>query len=529
MLQAESSRDVSKRLQNNYAPDNMANGAPFYLPLGWRWVRFGSLLELIRGVSYSKSDVSEIMAGDYLPILRSHNIGNGINFEDLVYVHRRRIAPEQMLKRGDFLIALSSGSKALVGKAAYVVTDYMGAFGAFCGVIRLELSELAPLVGIYLSSRLYRDAIAARSRGIGINNLKTDSLMSLPFPLPPLSEQRRIVARVEQLMTLCDELEAKRTRREAARDRFSAAAIARMNAPDNEPTVFANHARFAIESLDVLTARPDQVKQLRETILNLAVRGKLVPQDPNNEPASELLRRLAAEKTKASGRNRKLPIIEERDQPFKCPLGWRWARMGDVFSIRTGFAFKSSTYTDNGTLVFRVTNFDRNGCFDLSDSVYFPTEKIDATLSNFLLHRGEIIMVMVGGTIGKTIIIDETVLPALLNQNMWRIRSFDAQMSNRFEYLLVKHSNQSTQGRTQSTHGHFAMSDYELRPIAVPPLAEQHRIVAKVDELTALCDRLEASLAAGVDARRHLLDTLIDEALRTANYENAQPLEVTAV
>jgi type I restriction enzyme, S subunit len=255
----------------------------------------------------------------------------------------------------------------------------------------------------------------------------------------------------------------------------------------NAERLFAHYERIA--------DAPDAIPRLRRFVLDLAVRGKLVPQDANDEPASELLKRIAAEKAKSSGRSGALPIIDEVDAPFKRPPGWIWARMGDVFSIRTGFAFKSSTYVDKGTLVFRVTNFDRHGCFDLSDSVYFPTEKIDAKLSNFLLQPGEIIMVMVGGTIGKTTTVDETILPALLNQNMWRIRSFGALMSNRFEYLLVKSMNQSIQGLTQSTHGHFAMSDYELQVIPLPPLAEQHRIAAKVDELMALCDRLEAARA----------------------------------
>ena len=107
-----------------------------------------------------------------------------------------------------------------------------------------------------------------------------------PFPLPPLAEQHRIVAKVDELMALCDRLEAARAEREATRDRLTAASLARLNAPD--PDTFRDDARFALDALPALTARPDQIKQLRQTILNLAVRGKLVPQDPNDEPASEL-------------------------------------------------------------------------------------------------------------------------------------------------------------------------------------------------------------------------------------------------
>ena len=141
------------------------------------------------------------------------------------------------------------------------------------------------------------------------------------------------------------------------------------------------------------------------------------------------------------------------------------------------------------------------------------------------MEPGEIIMVMVGGTIGKTTIVDESILPALLNQNMWRIRSFGGVMSSKFEYLLVKNINQSIQGLTQSTHGHFAMSDYEKRVFPLPPLAEQHRIVAKVDALMALCDRLEASLTATAATRRRLLDALLAEALAPVDAREMEAAE----
>src|SRR5262249_30183851 len=112
--------------------------------------------------------------------------------------------------------------------------------------------------------------------------------------IPPLAEQHRIVAKVDELLALCDRLEAARAECEATRDRLMAASLARLNAPD--PDTFRDDARFALDALPTLTARPDQTTQLRQTILNLAARGKLVPQDPNDEAASQLLKRIAAGK-----------------------------------------------------------------------------------------------------------------------------------------------------------------------------------------------------------------------------------------
>ena len=117
--------------------------------------------------------------------------------------------------------------------------------------------------------------------------LRTPDAIAAVFPLPPLAEQDRIVAKVDELMALCDKLETARAEQEGTRDQFAAASFARLNAPDPDPAIFAEHARVALKSLAVLTTRTDQIKDLREVILNLAVRGKLVPQQPFGELCDE--------------------------------------------------------------------------------------------------------------------------------------------------------------------------------------------------------------------------------------------------
>src|SRR5690606_5135719 len=124
--------------------------------------------------------------------------------------------------------------------------------------------------------------------------LNRESISNILIPLPPLAEQRRSVAKAEELRALLGRPEAARTPREATRDRLTAASLARLTAPETDPAEFPANARFALATLPALTTRPDQIKPLRQTILNLAVRGKLVDQDPTDEPASELLKRIAA-------------------------------------------------------------------------------------------------------------------------------------------------------------------------------------------------------------------------------------------
>ena len=159
-------------------------------------------------------------------------------------------------------------------------------------------------------------------------------LKSSCIPIPPLAEQRRIVGKVDELMALCDRLEETRSAREGTRNRLTAASLARLSDPDADEGTIRGHARFAVDALPALTARADQVTRLRQTILNLAVRGKLVEQDPADEPASELLERIAAEKArlmkaKKIKKSEVSPILQE-EYPFEIPNIWVWTRLGSI-------------------------------------------------------------------------------------------------------------------------------------------------------------------------------------------------------
>src|SRR5690606_14306393 len=133
--------------------------------------------------------------------------------------------------------------------------------------------------------------------GTTVQSLKYDEFAAHPFPLPPLAEQERIVAKVDELMALCDRLEEAQREREAGRDALTAASFHLLNNSD-DATEFRANARFFFDNLPRLVARPDQIKKLRETILSLAVRGKLTEQDPNDEPAAELVKKIEKEKAR---------------------------------------------------------------------------------------------------------------------------------------------------------------------------------------------------------------------------------------
>ena len=200
-------------------------------------------------------------------------------------------------------------------------------------------------------------------------------------------------------MALCDRLEVARSRREATRDRLSASSLARLDAPDPDPMVFRNHAAFALEHLTPLTTRRDQIKALRQTILKLAVRGKLMAQDPNDEPASELLERITKEKArlvkKGEVRQQKPPKLDDVNVlPFELKTGWQAVTIEQILvELRTG-PFGSSLHQSD----YQVGGVPVVNPASIQNEYIVPIEKMAVgvatlnRLSTFKLKAGDIVM-----------------------------------------------------------------------------------------------------------------------------------------
>ncbi|MFO1153857.1 MAG: restriction endonuclease subunit S [Rhodospirillales bacterium] len=349
--------------------------------------------------------------------------------------------------------------------------------------------------------------------GTAVPALQQSTLESIPVGLPPLSEQRRIMANVDELMALCDRLEAAREKREATRNRLTTATLARLTAPDTDAETFRSHARFALDTLPALTSRPDQIKQLRQTILNLAVRGKLVEQDPADEPASKLLKRIAAEKVQSGKRQRELPEIQATETLGELPSNWCGVPLIALgyWAIGSGFPKNEQGNNDGPYFFVKVSDMNLSG-----------NEKYITVANNFIdrdaarrmratIHpAGTIIFPKIGGAIATN---KRRILTrgSAIDNNCLGI-AFSSCVALDWAYLLLTTLDFA---KYQAGTAVPALQQGILGaiPVGVPPLAEQWRIAAKVDALLALCDRLEASLTTADTTRRRLLDALLHEAL----------------
>ena len=370
-----------------------------------------------------------------------------------------------------------------------------------------------------INSRLL-ELIGQAHGGVGLQHITKPKLEAVVLTLPPLAEQHRIVAKVDELMVLCDRLEAVRTEREATRDRLAAASLARLNAPDPDPASFRNDAAFALENLAPLTTRLDQIKQLRQTILNLAVRGKLVDQDPNDELASELLKRIAAEKVRLIKnreiRNKEaLPSIEQADEPFPIPPRWVWSHLGNLFHLVTDGAHHTPRYIDRGISFLSVKDVS-SGMIDFTNARQISEDQHTELCKRCCPEKGDILLTKVGTT-GIAIPI-KTERPFSIFVSVALLKFSAAELSQDYLCHLInspfvrQQSKDNTQGIGNQNLVLRLINGFAL---PIPPLAEQHRIVAKVDELMALCALLEVSLATSDDASRRLLDALLHATLES--------------
>lgn len=197
------------------------------LPVGWASTALNNLFSKIRGVSYSKEESSSEPLAGYVSILRANNIQDDhLEFSDLVWVAPNRVSDLQRIQGGDILIAMSSGSKSVVGKTAQAMESWDGAFGAFCAVLRPCKEIDQRYLGFFLRTAYYRQKISDLSAGSNINNLKDEHFSEITVPVAPLPEQRRIVAKLEALLAKVDASRKSLERIPVTLKRFSQAVLA---------------------------------------------------------------------------------------------------------------------------------------------------------------------------------------------------------------------------------------------------------------------------------------------------------------
>lgn len=442
--------EVQTKKKNKILPNKILpieeKDIPFDIPETWRWVRLGTIGYTNIGLTYRPKDQTM----DGVIVLRSSNIQNGkMVYEDIVKVNME-IPDNKMCKVGDILICARNGSKRLVGKSAIVDKAGMS-FGAFMAIFRSVCNQYIIHV---INSAYFRNSLLGDTGTTTINQITQDMLKNSLVPLPPLAEQKRIVAKIEELLSLID--------------------------------------RYAVayEKLEQFNAKfPEDMKK---SILQYAIQGKLVEQRLEEGTGAELYKQMQAEKQrlikeKKIKKEKTLVEITDDEIPFDIPETWIWIRVGDVGSWGSGATPPRTNPAYYGGSIPWLKTGDLNDGF-IKEVPEFITELALEKTSVRLNPVGSVLMAMYGATIGKLGILE---IPVTTNQACCACIPY-AGMYNKYLFYYLMSMRQTYIGMAEGgAQPNISKEKIVNSILPLPPLEEQHRIVAKLEEILPLCERLK--------------------------------------
>lgn len=478
---------------------------PFGLPSRWEWVRLGDV------TNYgSPPKASEIQPQTWVLDMEDIEKSSGRLVQRLRFAERPALSDKNRFFQGDVLYGKLRPylNKVLVADEDGVCTTEIIPFRCY--------SDYVPAYfRLALSSPIFLDYVNVRSYGMKMPRLGTDDARKAVIPLPPVPEQSRIVTRVEELMRLCDALEAKGQLEATQHAQLVSTLLATLSESGTPAQLTENWQRIATH-FDLLLDRPEAVDALEQTILQLAVRGLLVPQDPQDEPASELLKNIRAEKDKLIldgkiKRDKLLPPIAEDEQPFALPQGWEWVVIETLADVGTGTtpSRDNAAFFAAGAIPW-VTSGETGKPF-IAATAQHVTELALAQTSLTVYPVGTLIVAMYGQ--GKTRgQVSELQIEATTNQACAAIVLVEPSSAHRSFIKLVfeKSYDEMRELSAGGAQPNLNVGKIKSTLMPLPPLAEQSRIVTRVAQLRRLCADLRQRLTASQSTQAHLAEALVE-------------------
>lgn len=515
-IQAEKAKLIAEgklKKEKPLAPIGMEEKT-FELPLGWEWVRVGSLGDWGAGATPLRS-ISSYYGGS-MPWFKSGELV--ADFIDTAEESVTDLALKECSLRlnqpGDVLLAMYG---ATIGKASILKV---------AGTTNQAVCACTPNGSIFnryllLMLKAMKANFVGQGAGGAQPNISREKIIATLTALPPLAEQHRIVAKVDELMALCDQLEQQHSSAQEAHETLVSQLLGTLTQSQNAAEFNANWQRIYAH-FDVLFITEASIDALKQTVLQLAVMGKLVPQDPNDEPASELFKRIQAEKAKliAEGKLKKekpLAPISEDEKPFELPEGWDWVRLGAVLEITGGVTLgRKLAGSDLIDLPYlRVANVQRGY---LILGTIKTVEIQQSELPRYQLLNGDL-LVTEGGDwdkVGRTAIWNSEIENCLHQNHIFRMRKITTDLSsNWIEIYMNSIAKSYFQAASKQTTNLASINMTQLKncSLAIPSVNEQHRIVAKVNALIALCDQLKTRVQQANQQQQTIADALVAQAV----------------
>lgn len=477
-------------------PEVCESEQPYILPNGWAWGRLGDVADILDSLRrpVTKQDRKP---GPY-PYYGASGVVDYVSA--YIFDEPLVLVGEDGAKWGvGERTAFSITGKTWVNNHAHVLRPKRDAICDDYLVISLTAQDLSQFI-----------------TGMTVPKLNQARLTSIGIPLPPLAEQHRIVAKVDELIVLCDRLEAQQADAESAHAQLVQALLDSLTQTSEAIDFAANWRRMA-EHFHTLFTTVSSIDALKQTLLQLAVMGKLVPQHANDEPASELLKWIAEQKARLmEGKLKKQKPVDEMDQKqsFNLPAGWEWVRLGSVSQIKGGKRLPAgATFSSKETphVYIQVTNM-KDGTI-VNRNLKYIDGVTQTVIKQYTISKDDL-YITIAGTIGDVGIVPSSFDGMNLTENAAKIvfQKIDKR------WLQQALSSQFAQRQFSDSTNQLAQPKLALHRIAdsvlaLPPLAEQRRIVAKVDQLMALCDQLKTRLTQARRLNEQLATSLVEQAV----------------
>ena len=488
---------------------------PFDLPDGWEWCYLNDIGDWGAGATPSRSN-SKYYNGD-IPWFKSGELSSDFisDSEEKITEFALQECSLRENKVGDVLIAMYG---ATIGKTSILNVR---------GTTNQAVCACTPYSGvsnIYLLTLLkaYKRIFIGMGAGGAQPNISREKLIATVFALPPKAEQNRIICKVDELMSLCEHLEQESLTSLDAHQQLVETLLATLTDSQNAEEFAENWERIN-QHFDTLFTTETSIEALKQTILQLAVMGKLVPQDPNDEPASELLKRIEQEKAQLvkEGKIKKqkpLPPVSDEEKPFHLPHGWEWCRFEDIVDIQSGITKGRNLLGRELISVpyLRVANVQR-GYLDLSE---IKTIEIPADEKDKYHVKSNDLLITEGGdwdTVGRTAIWTESSFYVANQNHVFKARPIINELNVKWLETFMNSfvSRNYFAGASKQTTNLASINKTQLRGcfIALPPISETSRILDQYISLLNVCDGLKSRLQSAQQTQLHLADALTDAAL----------------
>ena len=425
---------------------------PYELPQGWEWVRLGNLSVVNGGYAFKSSEYKNV--GIRVVRISDFNESGFVNHNIVRYDYNNKL-DDYLLEEKNIILCMTGGT---VGKSLFIknleepmVTNQRVATIKILGVIEdyINYSILSPLT----------QQVITESKNSTNDNISIETIKNFLIPFPPLAEQKRIVEKLEEILPLVED--------------------------------YGKNAEILSEMNQKLP------KQIRQSILQYAVQGKLVKQNPQDEPASELLKRIKAEKEKLikEGKIKKekpLSPITRDEIPYSLPQGWEWVRLGDILTKLTDGAHRTPHYQNSGVPFLSVKDIS-SGYIDFSNTKFISRPKHEELFKRCNPQKGDILLTKVGTTGIPAIVETDQVFSLFVSVALLKFNNKFIDIKYLYNLILSPLVQAQAKENTKGIgNKNWVIDKIAQTLIPLPPLAEQKRIVNKVEELMQFVDKLES-------------------------------------